>query len=132
MFHWVYEHDLARGRRPGYRPNAGGVVPAEEVRCWIDEAKKFGVRSIVCLLDDQHLTQYTDLPGGLLGAYRDAGFEVAHVPVADHLDPPLSDAQLQAVDRAYRELAKPVLVHCSAGIDRTGAAIGFIVGLDEQ
>lgn len=62
-------------------PMRGGVVPAEEVRCWIDEAKKFGVRSIVCLLGDQDLTRYTDLPGGILEAYRDAGFEVAHVPV---------------------------------------------------
>jgi protein-tyrosine phosphatase len=76
---------------------------------------------IICLLSDEHLRLYPD--GSLVDIYRTAGFEVRHVPVTDHKRPPLSAEELAHVLAAYRELPKPVLVHCSAGIDRTGAAI---------
>jgi len=81
------------------------------------------VKSIVCLLNEQHLKLYGAVPGGLLQAYRDAGFEFGHVPVADHQWPPLSCTELKAVEKHFNELTKPVLIHCSAGIDRTGAAV---------
>ena len=81
------------------------------------------LRSILCLLADEHLDLYSGLPGGLLDYYRTRGFMVAHVPVADHKTPPLNDAELDHVWKAFRDLPKPVLAHCSAGVDRTGAAI---------
>jgi hypothetical protein len=69
------------------------------VDAWIDRARAAGVASILCPLDDTQLRLYTDCPGGLLQRYRDAGFVVGHLPVADHCEPPLSDEQLnQAVD----------------------------------
>jgi hypothetical protein len=69
------------------------------VDAWIDRARAAGVASILCPLDDTQLRLYTDCPRGLLQRYRDAGFVVGHLPVADHCEPPLSDEQLnQAVD----------------------------------
>ena len=109
--------------RPGYDGGANAPVSEEVVAEWIAEAKACGVRSILCLLNEQHLRLYGVMPQGLLAAYRNAGFEVGHVPVVDHQRPPLSGSELCEVERHFKELPKPVLIHCSAGIDRTGAAV---------
>ncbi len=109
--------------RPGYDYGRNARVEVEVVQGWIEAAKSHGVKSIICLLNEQHLKLYAGLPVGLLQAYRDAGFEVGHVPVVDHQRPPLSDTELKAVEKHFNELPKPVLIHCSAGIDRTGAAV---------
>jgi len=109
--------------RPGYDYGANARVSPDLVFQWIAEAKSNGAKSIICLLNDQHLKLYEAMPSGLLQAYRDAGFEVGHVPVVDHQSPPLSDTELKAVEKHFNDLHKPVLIHCSAGIDRTGAAV---------
>ena len=116
---------LYRSSRPGY--SGGGKLPVGmgEVQRWIEAAQSLGIVSIVCLLADEHLCLYPD--GDLLGIYRAAGFEVRHIPATDHRRPLLTEDQLAAVLQAYRELPKPALIHCSAGIDRTGAAVAHIL-----
>ena len=116
---------LYRSSRPGY--SGGGKLPVGmgEVQRWIEAAQSLGVVSIVCLLADEHLCLYPD--GDLIGIYRAAGFEVRHRPVTDHTRPPLTLDQLDAVLQAWGELPQPVLIHCSAGIDRTGAAVKHIL-----
>jgi protein tyrosine/serine phosphatase len=88
-----------------------------------------GIKSIICLLGDDQLSLYRDLPSGLLEYYRAKGFEVSHIRAADHQRPALSQQHLHAVWEEYQHLTKPILVHCSAGIDRTGAAVKHILAM---
>ena len=113
---------LYSSSRPGYEFGRN-PVPRQVVDEWLSEVQAEGIASVLCLLSDDQLSLYAGLPGGLLAYYRAKGLTVGHVPAKDHASPPLSAAQLATVEKVFATLPKPVLVHCSAGIDRTGLAV---------
>jgi protein tyrosine phosphatase (PTP) superfamily phosphohydrolase (DUF442 family) len=121
---WVIVAALARGRRPGYFQ--GHSVARAYVDAWIGDARTLGVKSIICLLAEDQLPYCGALETDLISYYRAAGFEVAHVPARDHQTPPLTPDHLTAIWKEYQDLPKPVLIHCSAGLDRTGRAVEYI------
>ncbi len=125
MIEWVMEGLLARSCRPGFN-GVNAPVLTEEIDRWLAALREIGIKSILCLLANEQLTFCPELPTDLIAYYLEAGFQVVHIPVKDFQWPPLSTDQLGQVWRAYQQLPKPVLVHCNAGISRTGSAVEYI------
>lgn len=116
--------------RPGYDQGRLQPVSRADVDAWLSAARAAGAASILCLLDDRHLVLYEDaLPGGLLAHYAQSGFAVGHLPIRDHEWPPVTEDELQQAQAWFERLPKPVLVHCSAGQDRTGAVVEHLRAL---
>jgi hypothetical protein len=143
---WVIPNELACAQRPlRYDPQFGGsgiALPPEAepvVVAWLARIKAEGIRSIISLMHPKELKHYDALkldPGGLLGFYRANRFEVAHFPWADpahaknaeeraHLKGQIQEIKIKALE-AFKRLPKPVLLHCSAGIDRSSPVAAFI------
>lgn len=124
---WVIPGQLARSPRPGRTVDGEVQAQPEAIEGWLRQAESLGIRSVICLLGQEQLAFYGCLDEGLLARYRAQGLEVAHVEVEDAQWPPLQPAHVEQVWRAYQTLPKPVLVHCSAGLWRTGHAVEMIL-----
>ena len=124
---WVVEGVLAQSQRPGYPVDRPSRNKVEE---WANAVLGMGIKSVLCILDYTQLAHYDRLNlkgGGLFGYYRLLGLIVEHIYAEDYKTPPLSIEELGLAWAAFQRLERPVLVHCSAGKDRTGAAIVYIL-----
>lgn len=93
----------------------------------MSQVSQFGIKSILCLLSEDELKEYYSDNGlDLLALYRNNGFQVGHVAVPDYLEPPLRPGDFLQIRLTLSQLTAPHLIHCSAGIDRTGAAVHFV------
>jgi|GEM_PF-2759918 len=57
---------LYASARPAYDFGRNQPVARAEIERWIESAKEAGIRSILCLLNAQHLRLYDSVHGGLL------------------------------------------------------------------
>lgn len=108
---------------------------------WVERVvQENGIRSIICLMHPKELRYYEDLeldPDGLLGFYERNGILVRHLPWADPAHAKSAEERsrvLRQVEQvkvkaleAFKELPKPVLIQCSAGIDRTAPVAAYVV-----
>ena len=142
---WVIPGVLACAHRPlRHHPRFGGRgrnLPPEatnEVIQWAQRMHDFGIRAIISLIHPKELRHYADLNLGaedLIDFYRKSGFEARHIPWEDPAHRPLSGRSSfreelirirEEALHAFDELPKPVLLHCSAGIDRSSPVAAYI------
>jgi len=144
FLHWVILDRLACAHRPlRHHPRYGGSGNNLDssatglVHDWVKEVQRCGIKGIISLMHDRDLRYYTALDLGtadLLGFYEQHGFEVSHIPWEDphHKKSTLTEKRRmflrvrQKALAAYDVLPKPVLVQCSAGIDRSSPVAAFI------
>ena len=139
---WLLDGTLACSQRPlRDHPKYGGrkALPATAkllVVDWVKRVKSLGIRSIVSLLENEQHEKYYMRgglglhPGGLYGFYRSQGFDLCAIPIVDSPRSVKSNegkVLLERVLQAFDRMTKPVLLHCSAGIDRTSPVAAYIV-----
>ena len=113
-FRWIIPEKLAASESPSKKK--------------LKEYAALGINSIVCLQTWEKSDIYGDydMPSYSLKDIKDSGMRLYHMPVPDGL-PPLDqqfDNFINLVDRPD----KVVLVHCHAGIGRTGCMLGAYLG----
>ena len=140
---WVIERSLACTARPlRYHHDYGGSgkpLPAEATPVldkWIESVRKEGIVSIIPFVSEKELAHYRELfPDGLtlIDYYKSLGFRVRHVPWSDPAHTGYANFKSEVEEKrpvlleAYDQLPKPVLVHCSAAIDRSPPVVAYVV-----
>jgi atypical dual specificity phosphatase len=90
----------------------------------IDSWKRAGVKAIAVLAEPQEIARYWGSVNNYLRTLKNKGFEFTYSPIRDFHAPDLIQLEklVEWIDAKVKE-NKPVLVHCRAGIGRTGTVI---------
>lgn len=140
---WIIPDELACSHRPlRYHQLFGGsarsLAPdaAPYVRDWADMIATYGIESIICLMSATEVGFYRDLELGTsdLIAFYESRFEVRHLPWEDPAHSKTDHSIIEARKReirvaaldAFDALLRPVLLHCSAGVDRSAPIAAYI------
>lgn len=102
------------------RPGHGGRDPNGTVSEWIETVQNAGIQRVCCLLDETLLQEYDDLIGEYKAVFGEQN--VCHTPIPDFrvVDTDVWTDQILPFLQASDTNNEPVIVHCSAGIGRTG------------
>jgi len=142
---WVIPDQLACAHRPlRHHPKFGGsgqALPPEaapEVVRWVDRIVAARFRGLICLMHPKEVAHYTALELGasdIIELYRAKGLSVCHLPWDDPAHRPSHErasfeAELLRIRaeslECFDRLPNPVLLHCSAGIDRSSPVCAYI------
>lgn len=141
---WVIADMLACVHRPlRHHPQYGGSgapIPSSAkplVLDWIDWLRLEDIASIISFMHDRDLGSYREIDFGgvtLVKELAQRGFQVCLLPWEDPLhsktNPTLRRAKLEEMREkalhAFEQLPKPVVLVCSAGIDRSAPAAAYI------
>lgn len=127
-----HHHEFGGSRRD-LPPEATGAVVH-----WVDRIVEAGFRSMICLMHLKELKHYSALSldaQDLIAYYQMRGLQVCHKPWDDPAHRPQGErasfeSELERIRTeslaCFDQLPKPVLVHCSAGIDRSSPVAAFI------
>ena len=140
---WVIPGKLACASRPlRYHHIYGGsgrTLPMEakpELDKWIERVRNENIVSLICLTSEKELAHYNQLlPAGmsLIDYYKKFGFQICHIPWSEPAHGGYGNFQTEVVEKrkdlleAYDQLPKPILVHCSAAIDRSPPVVAYVV-----
>lgn len=114
------EATLFGSSRPGY---SGKNISPAEVQVWNRFMQENGIQRVVCLLPKSQLAYYRE---DLLESHRKAfgSDNVFSEPIEDfHLITPANLKRVLGFLKESERLSEKVVVHCSAGIGRTGLVL---------
>lgn len=108
--------------RPGDGPSG---TPNEAVDGWLSFVRGRGIERVCCLLERRQLARYDDLLGTYEAAFGPDA--VRHAPIPDHrfVDRATLEEDILPFLRGADRSGEPVVVHCWAGIGRTGHVLAL-------
>jgi protein tyrosine/serine phosphatase len=114
---------LFRSSRPGLLEGSENVATVES---WLNRVKDYNIKSIFSLLDEDELEIYNYLPSTYESFCRENGFDFFNLSLTDGMNSIETTKNSELIIDAFTQLNRPVLVHCNAGVERTGYALEVI------
>jgi protein-tyrosine phosphatase len=115
-----------RSARPGYPSKAD--IPYSAIANSMSKWKKDGVTHIMVMISDAEQWEFYDRD--LVNAYSKSKFRVWRCPIVDFRTPTLRQACMAvnwSIDELQKNKKAKILLHCSAGIGRTGTMLACLM-----